>query len=154
VSYLDVTHIAVNVPDLREAESYYVGLFSLEVAWRDSGGAASLFASWDEIAAAGAEPEVVMLWRDAFKLALARAETPVPGLGALSHIGLQVTPEQLAAVRAGAAAYGMQVLQVREDELFSFLDRYGVQWELDTRSFQDPREIGRQVEARQRRREG
>ena len=148
--YFDVTHIAVNVPALRQAEAYYCGLFGLEVAWRDSEGAASMFATWDELDAAGVEPEVVLLWRDAFRLALARgAGNGAPGAVGLNHAGLQVSRETLSAVRDRVLTTGERAQDAGSGVGFSFADRYGVRWELDTRSYTDPREIIRQKAERQ-----
>jgi len=148
-SYLDVTHIAVNVPDLRAAESYYCDLFGLEAAWRDSEGAASMFATWEQLDAAGIEPGVVLVWRDAFRLALARGDG-VASRGALglNHAGLQVSVDELRAVRERVLREGHDVSGWRDGVALSFRDRYGVDWELDTRSHGDPREIIRQKEAR------
>lgn len=152
MEYLDVTHIAVNVPDLRAAEEYYAALFGLDVAWRDSDGAASMFASWDELDAAGVEPEVVLLWRDAFRLALARGESGVATAeSGLNHVGLQVSPETLAEVRERVQTTREAPEEPGNVVTLSFTDRYGVRWELDTRSYRDPRQIIRQKAERQRR---
>jgi catechol 2,3-dioxygenase-like lactoylglutathione lyase family enzyme len=107
MSYLDVTHIAVNVPDLREAEAFYCDLFGLEVAWRDCEGAASPFATWDQLDAVQAQPAVIMLWRDVFKLALGAEPASRTSTGALSHIGLQVTPERLVSIRERVTILGL-----------------------------------------------
>ena len=151
--YLDVTHIAIAVPDLRVAERYYCDLFDLEVAWRDTGGPVSMSATWEEIEAAGVEPVVVLLWREAFRLALSRT----PGAdgdtnGRLDHVGLQISAEQLRHLRERVGALGLAVLASREDELLAFRDSYGIEWELDTRSYSDPIAIGREAEQRRRRR--
>jgi catechol 2,3-dioxygenase-like lactoylglutathione lyase family enzyme len=148
--YVAVTHVALQVSDLREAERYYTELLDLEVAWRDSDGKASLFATWDEIDAAGAVPVVVMVYRDNLRIALAEPETEAyTQTGRIGHFGLQVSPEQLKTVRERARRLGLRVTGERDDELFVFTDAYGVQWELDTRSFADPIAIGRAVEERQ-----
>jgi catechol 2,3-dioxygenase-like lactoylglutathione lyase family enzyme len=107
MSYLDVTHIAVNVPDLREAEAFYCDLFGLEVAWRDCEGAASPFATWDQLDAVQAQPAVIMLWRDVFKLALGAEPASRTSTGALSHIGLQVTPARLVSIRERVTILGL-----------------------------------------------
>ena len=137
MQFLDVTHLAVNVPDLREAEAYYGALFGLEVAWRDSNGAASMFATWDELDAAGVAPEVVMLWSGAFRLTLAKDGDAAAGGAGLNHVGLQVTADTMRAVRSQPDAEKGE----GNEQTWTFTDRYGVRWELDTRSFSDPREI-------------
>lgn len=149
MSYFEVSHIAINVPDIRVAEPYYCALLDLEVAWRDSGGTASMFASWEEIDAAGASPEVVMLWNGGFRLALAAAEqVAYAAAQRVDHFGLQASLEQLEAVRDRVTSEGLTVVAEREGVFFMFKDRYGFTWELDTRSFADPRVVGREVEAR------
>ena len=138
MDYLEVTHVAINVPDLREAEAYYALLFGLEVAWRDSNGAASMFASWDELDAARIEPEVVLLWSGAFRLALAKGEgAATADASGLNHVGLHVTPATMRTVRLHADA----TVGEGNESTWSFHDRYRVRWEIDTRSYADPREI-------------
>lgn len=146
--YFDVTHIAIIVPEVRAAEVYYCSLFDLEVAWRDSGGAASMFASWDDLDAILARPEVVMVYRDNLRLALTDEGTGDAN-GRIDHIGFQVSPEQLCRIRARVTTHELTIVDERDDEVLVFDDLYGLHWELDTRSFADPIAIGRAVEARQ-----
>jgi hypothetical protein len=62
----------------------------------------------------------------------------------------QLAVEQLNLVRARAQVRGYRVITDRPDELFDFIDAYGVEWELDTRSFANPLAI---VEAKRTRAE-
>ncbi|OAI39447.1 hypothetical protein AYO38_07590 [bacterium SCGC AG-212-C10] len=148
--YAAMTHVAINVSDVRGAEAYYCALFELDVAWRDSLGAASMFATWDELDEVGATPSVVMLWREGLRIALNASAHAVSAVGRVDHVGIEVTAEQLRTVRERVRKDGLQVIAEREHELFAFIDRLGMHWELDTRSFADPVAIGRAVEARQK----
>lgn len=151
MTYFDVTHIAISVPNLREAERYYCELFDLEVAWRDTRGATSVFATWEEIEAAGVQPWITMLTKGAFRLAIEEAGSKTSSRGpGLDHLGLQADAEQLRRVAARAAALGLQITASRADELLSFRDRLGLAWELDTRSHADQLALGRELEERRK----
>jgi catechol 2,3-dioxygenase-like lactoylglutathione lyase family enzyme len=143
MTYLGVTHVAVEVPtSLRDAEALYSRLFDLRVSWREPVPAGAPFdLPWADLDAAGCAPTVVMLHAGAFRLALERAGGATRGGGPITHVGLQVTAGQLRAVRERARAAGCSVIAERDGELFDFVDPYGVEWELDTRSFDDPRAI-------------
>jgi catechol 2,3-dioxygenase-like lactoylglutathione lyase family enzyme len=149
MTYLDVTHIAIGVPaPLREAEAFYAELFDLEVAWREPVPDGAPFdLPWEELDAAGSRPTIVLLHRGAFRLAVTE-EHGAAGPRGIGHVGLQASPEQLRAVRMRARAAGFDVVADREGELFDFVDRFGIEWELDTRSHADPRAI---VEQKRRR---
>jgi catechol 2,3-dioxygenase-like lactoylglutathione lyase family enzyme len=151
--YLDVTHVSLRVSDLRAAERYYCDLFELQVAWRDRDGQ-SMFASWEDIDASGGTPAVILLWSGKLRLALGHSDgEEVPAnRQRLGHVGIQVTEAQLRRIRERVLAAGLEVIASRDDELFDFRDRYGVEWELDTRSYDDPVALGRQIEERRARR--
>ena len=62
-----------------------------------------------------------------------------------------VTPRtDLAILEERVKARSLMVEAARPAELLVFRDEYGVQWELDTRSYDDPIALGRQVEERQK----
>jgi hypothetical protein len=140
--FLAVTHVTVSVPGpLREAESYYCSLFDLSVAWREPVPDGAPFdLPWEALGQAGAEPVIALLHSGEFRLAVTVSRTPL-SRGVLDHVGLQVALETLRAVRERALGLGVQVVSSREDELFDFIDRFGAEWELDTRSFADPTAI-------------
>lgn len=151
--YLDVTHIAVCVPgSLREAEDFYRHLLDLEVSWREPvPDGAPWDLPWDDFQPTDEPPNIVLLHSGALRLAVVAADSPAePTRRPVDHVGLQVTGDQLRRIRTRAKDANFQVLYEREDEVFDFLDRYGVEWELDTRSFQDPRAIMDQKRARSR----
>jgi len=139
VKFLDVTHITLRVVgDLRAAEAFYCELFGLVVAWREPVPENAPFdLTWDELDAAGVSPEIVMLHEGRFRLAVTLGEASA-GRGVIDHVGLQVTPEHFRAVRERARRGGFAVVFERQDELFDFVDPFGVEWELDTRSFENP----------------
>jgi hypothetical protein len=74
MSYRAVTHIALMVSPLRQAEEFYRTLFALEVAFREAETAAGWYtlppaAGWDDAQAAGISLGLCSLHRDAFTLA-------------------------------------------------------------------------------------
>lgn len=147
--FIDVTHVAIRVSGhLRDAEAAYAGLFGLAVSWREPVPRDAPFdLSWEELDAAGVEPRIVMLHSGAFRLTISRTDD-MPGHGPIEHVGLQVAPESLAAIAERVHASRLQAVAERPGELLDFIDWFGVEWELDTRSFANPRAI---VEAKRAR---
>jgi hypothetical protein len=93
MAYRAVTHIALVVSPLRQAEEFYQVLFALEVAFREAEAADGWrtlppHASWEEAEADGIHLGLCSLHRDAFTLAL--EDGPGTMGGRLSHIGVQV----------------------------------------------------------------
>jgi catechol 2,3-dioxygenase-like lactoylglutathione lyase family enzyme len=143
MSYRAVTHIALILTPLRQAEVFYQTLFALEVAFREAETADGWYtlpsdAGWDDAEAAGISLELCSLHRDAFTLALEAGSSS--GGGRLSHIGVQVDAEDLSRVRTVASALGCQVVQDSQ-AILVFDDPYGVRWEMTTRSYDDPRRL-------------
>ena len=135
-SYRSVTHIALQVPSVKGAEEFYRTLFGMDVSFRESetpDGWATLpaGADWQKAEAAGLEPGLSLLQREAVALAL--ESHPGAAAAALSHIGLEVTPQELKEVRERAAVLHCRIIGERED-LLVLLDPFGVQWELTTSS--------------------
>jgi hypothetical protein len=143
VTYLAVTHIALYVTPLRQAEEFYLRLFMLGVAFREAEAADGWYtlpedASWDDAEAAGISLGLCSLHRDAFTLALEDG-SPSEG-GRLSHVGVQVDVQELERLRASAPALGCQVIQ-DGPTLLVFDDPYGVRWEMTTIAYDDPRRL-------------
>ncbi len=139
-----VTHIALRVERLREAEVFYRELFGLQVAFREAEtreGWDTLPAekSWDDVERAGIELGLVMLYRDAFRLALEAVDS-VTKDGQLSHIGVLTDPDELARLRKLVASAGLEVAADREQALV-FDDPFGVRWELNTFPYDDPQSL-------------
>ena len=109
MSYRAVTHIALMVSLLRQAEEFYRTLFALEVAFREVETAAGWYilpsdAGWDDAQAAGISLGLCSLHRDAFTLALEAGASS--GGGRLSHLGVQVDSEDLSRLRTVAPTLG------------------------------------------------
>jgi hypothetical protein len=92
-------------------------------------------------------PYITMLHSGEFRFAVTVATTYLPR-GVIDHLGLQVDADTLVAVRERALGLGVEVVSSRDDELFDFIDRFGAEWDLDTRSFGNPLAI---VEQKRRR---
>jgi catechol 2,3-dioxygenase-like lactoylglutathione lyase family enzyme len=140
MAYRAVTHIALMVTPLRQAEAFYQTLFALEGAFREAEMADGWYtlppqASWEDAEAAGIQLGLCSLHRDAFTLAL--EEGPSTAGGRLSHIGLQVDAADLERLWMQAPASGCQVVTDRPT-LLVFDDPYGVRWEVTTTTYDDP----------------
>jgi hypothetical protein len=105
MSYRTVTHIALHVASLDEAEAFSRELFAMDVCLRE---------------------EISMLSRDAFSLALEpKTDGPVGSDGPLAHVGLQVDDEEIGRLERDAQRLGCGVLRLRPG-LLIVRDRYGV----------------------------
>ena len=106
VAYRSLTHVALRVNGLSEAERYYQRLFGLEVAFREAEtpeGWRTLpqDAGWEEAEAAGISLSMCMLSRDGFRLALEEVSA-VGDHGVLDHVGLLMDPADLETLRERA----------------------------------------------------
>ncbi len=136
-----VTHLALRVERLRDAEAFYRGLFAMEVAFReaetpDGWWTLPQSAGWDDAERAGIDLGLVMLYRDGIRLALEAADA-VAADGQLSHVGVFVDEDELTRLRASAADAGCRIVQDRAQALV-FDDPFGVRWELNTFPYDDP----------------
>jgi catechol 2,3-dioxygenase-like lactoylglutathione lyase family enzyme len=135
------SHVAVRVKDLRKAEHFYRQLFDLSLAWREvekDGVWWTLPDSvdWDQAEATGAELGLSMLFRNELRLAIERADS-VSKQGQLSHIGIEATPEELPAISSRARTSNCQIVTDRDTALV-FDDPFGVRWEVNSFSYDDP----------------
>jgi catechol 2,3-dioxygenase-like lactoylglutathione lyase family enzyme len=142
VTYRPVTHVALRVKGLREAERYYGRLFGLEVAFReaqtvDGWRTLPVDAGWEDAEAAGISLSMCVLSRGAFRLALEEDRT-VDTHGVLDHVGLLVEPADLEGLRARAGELDATIA-LQRDTLLILDDRYGVRWEITTIVREDPR---------------
>ena len=138
-----VTHVALHVNNLREAESYYCGLFDLEPAWRAANVADEWRSlpegkTWDDAEAAGIALDLVFLHRAGFGLALESSKI-VNADGRLSHIGLLVNNKSFQSLRERLALHECQ-LHVDERTTLVFDDKYGVRWEPTTLPYDNPKQ--------------
>jgi catechol 2,3-dioxygenase-like lactoylglutathione lyase family enzyme len=142
VNTLSITHVAVRVGDLREAERFYTRLFGLAVAFREAetpDGWATLpdGNGWEEAEAAGISLSMCLLFRNGFRLALGQGRV-IDGSGVLDHVGLLVEPAELALLRERALELHTTI-SVARDTLVVLDDPYGVRWEITTLWRNDPR---------------
>ena len=124
-------HIALFVPDLREAERFYQSIFDMELIGREAELADGLWYTlpfdkgWDEAEAAGIQLDMLALRKDEFGLALFRGDVPA---GQVNVIGLRMPIEELARVRARLPG-DTQVLEDEPDYL-EFRDPYQITWQI------------------------
>ena len=136
-----VSHVALNVANIVDAERYYCGLFELEVAFRDAqhgGRQASLRpgVSWKTAIAKGIAPGLSSLFRGGFSLAVEQNAVTLADRK-LNHLGLDVDGAELAAMKARLAPHGCTIVADRRD-LLVFDDRFGIRWELTTQLPEGP----------------
>jgi catechol 2,3-dioxygenase-like lactoylglutathione lyase family enzyme len=144
MAFLAITHVALRVTELREAETYYCALFDLQVAFREAETADGWLSlpedkSWDDAQEAGISLGLVLLYSGPFVLALEAVEGHT-NAGRLSHIGLLVDLPELDQLRRRAADLGCQ-LAVDRETLLVVDDVYGVRWEVTTMTSSDPRQL-------------
>jgi hypothetical protein len=120
---------------------FYRSLFSLDVAFREAetqDGWDTLpdAADWDDAERAGINLDLVMLYRDGFRLALEAADA-VAGNGQLSHVGVFVDEHELTRLREVAPGAGCHLVLDRAQALI-FDDPFHVRWELNSFPYDDP----------------
>ena|SRR2546422_6290180 len=135
-------HLALRVERLRAAEAFYCELFALEVAFREAEtpeGWQTLptQAGWAEAEAAGVELDLVMLYRDGFRLALESVDRVSPP-GLLSHVGVYADDSELERVRERAEGVGCKIVTFDRERSLVIDDPFGVRWELNTFAYDDP----------------
>ena len=124
-------HIALFVPDLREAEAYYRSLFAMELVGREAEREDGLWYTlpfdkgWDDAHAAGIHLDMVALRRGEIVLALFAGDAPQ---GQVFAIGLSLPPEEIAAVRARLP--GDTEPSRDEPDNLEFLDPYQITWQI------------------------
>jgi catechol 2,3-dioxygenase-like lactoylglutathione lyase family enzyme len=137
-------YVALHVPDLRAAESFYCEAFAMDPLFRESeredGTWHTLRANldWDDVHARGLVVHMVALRRDAFVLALFRGE-PAPGTVFELCVGL--SPEEVGSV-AERLPPTATVIESRPDGL-RFEDPFGFRWAVqgDDATFRSSGEI-------------
>jgi catechol 2,3-dioxygenase-like lactoylglutathione lyase family enzyme len=126
-----VTHIALVVPDLREAETFYQSVFDMQLIGREAVRADGLWASlpfdkgWDDAEAADIELNMVALRKGQFVLALFRGETPP---GQVYVIGLVMSAEEIVSVRTRLPE-GVSAPGGSPDHL-EFRDPWQITWQI------------------------
>jgi hypothetical protein len=127
-------HLAIHVPDLREAEAYYLGLFELSVLLREalaSGGEPDDWVqlrpdqSWTEAEAAGVEVGMVALSSNDFVLALFPGH---PSPGQIFAVGVVMNEEEITGVRSRLT--DVEHVLSFEQGWLDFVDRFQLHWQL------------------------
>ena len=125
-------HIALYVPDLRAAESFYQTLFAMELLMREAKLADGRWYTlppekeWKDAWQAGFALDMVALQRGDFVLALFQGR-PSPRKTVL-EIGLHMAAEEIAAVRQRLPETAEPIHHEHGDLLFD--DPYGYRWHL------------------------
>ncbi len=127
-----VRHIALFVPDLREAESFYQDVFDMELLMRETVLDDNLWYTlpldkgWDDAQAAGFELGMIALRRDDFVLALFQGK-PVPEKTVL-EIGVSMTAGAIADLR-GHLSDTVELVKHEYGDLM-FGDPFGYRWHI------------------------
>jgi catechol 2,3-dioxygenase-like lactoylglutathione lyase family enzyme len=136
-----ITHVALRVATLREAEGFYCALFGLAVAFRetktvDGWRTLPCDKTWDDATPAGVVPGLSLLYRDQFVLALSADSDATPG-GRLDHLGVLVPADDLTGLRTHAPRLGCEIV-VDQPSVLVFDDPLEVRWELTTTPYVHP----------------
>ena len=129
---MDYRHVALVVPDLRAAETFYRETFDMTVlgreAWGEDGDAYALRPDkgWDDAVAAGIDLQFVALRRDNVTLALLAGD---PHLDQVFALGLVMDATDIAEVRTRLPA---EVTVVEEPDYLEFFDPFGLRWQIST----------------------
>jgi catechol 2,3-dioxygenase-like lactoylglutathione lyase family enzyme len=122
-------YVALHVPDLRAAETFYRDAFAMDPLFRESeredGTWHTLRANldWDEVDAHGLAVHMVALGRDAFVLALFHG---APARGTVFELCVGLPPDEIGAVRARLPE-GATLIESGPDHL-RFEDPFGFRW--------------------------
>ena len=126
-----VRHIALVVPDLRAAESFYQSVFGMDLIGREAELADGQWYTlpfdkgWDDAQAAGIELGMLALRKDGLVLALFRGDASP---GQVPFIGLTMPAAEIAGVRARLPS-DAQILGSARGWL-EFRDPYGIMWQV------------------------
>jgi catechol 2,3-dioxygenase-like lactoylglutathione lyase family enzyme len=132
MSMVTVGHVALFVPNLRQAETFYQHVFNMQLLMREAELDNHLWYTlptdkgWADAEAAGIELGMLALRRDAFILALFQCR-PVPQDTVL-EIGISMTAEAIAAVR-NLLPNGVEIIKHEHGDVL-FRDPFGYLWHL------------------------
>lgn len=143
--YQSITHVALTVSNVEEAEEYYRSLLGLTVAFRDvriDGEWYGLRSGYDWRAADGCELAVSVLGNGPLNLALESGEAAENGRSHhLGHVGLRVSLGILDELRIRALEHEAEIVTNRSD-LLVFEDRYRIRWEVGIAAYDNPAAMG------------
>lgn len=126
-----VSHIALFVPDLQEAERFYQDLFEMELIGREIekedglGYTLPFDKGWEDVKAAGMVLDMTALKKGKFVLALFRGTKP---LGQVFVIGLSTSEEDIKSIHSKLQS-DLKVEVFQRDRL-EFIDPYQITWQI------------------------
>jgi catechol 2,3-dioxygenase-like lactoylglutathione lyase family enzyme len=134
---MNLSHVAMTVPDLEPAEAYYRALFAMEIVTREALGPEGELQlppdrDWGDARRAGIDLYMVALRVGGFVLALFDEASPaVRDLGLAQYrplfVGLVMREEDIARVRRRLSD------EEWDDDSGGFRDRYGIGWQLSSK---------------------
>jgi catechol 2,3-dioxygenase-like lactoylglutathione lyase family enzyme len=130
-----VSHIALFVPNLQEAEKFYKDLFEMELIGREIEKEDGLWYTlpfdkgWEDAEAAGMDLGMSALRKGKFVLALFSGSNPP---GQVFAIGLSATEEEIKAIHERLAP-DIKIEEFQPDRL-EFLDPYRITWQIAVES--------------------
>jgi catechol 2,3-dioxygenase-like lactoylglutathione lyase family enzyme len=126
-----VSHIALIVPDLQEAERFYKDLFEMELIGREIenedglGYTLPFIKGWEDVKTAGVVLDMTALRKGNFVLALFRGTKPP---GQVYVIGLSTGKKDIKAIHDRLQT-GIKVEDYQPDRL-EFVDPYSITWQI------------------------
>jgi catechol 2,3-dioxygenase-like lactoylglutathione lyase family enzyme len=126
-----VSHIALFVPDLQEAEKFYMNLFDMELIGREIEKENGLWFTlpfnkgWEDAKAAGIDLDMNALRNGNFVLALFRGDNPS---GQVYVIGLNATQEDIKTIHKKISS-NVEIEDFQADRL-EFIDPYHITWQI------------------------
>ena len=130
-------HLVLLVDDVPTAEGFYRELFDLAVRFREGTvdgepGTVPEDVGWEVAVVSGVTPTMTFLGRDDFTLAVGAADG-AGSEGRVDHVALAVDDETFESITDRAESLGCAVDR-RAAHHRTFRDRYGFEWELNSRS--------------------
>jgi len=128
---ISVSHIALFVPHLQEAEKFYMDLFNMELIGREIEKENDLWFTlpfnkgWEDAKAAGIDLDMTALRKGDFVLALFRGPNPS---GQVYVIGLNATKEDIQAIH-NKLSPAIEIAEFQTDRL-EFIDPYCITWQI------------------------
>ena len=129
--------IALFVPDLKQAESYYRDLFEMEVITRETTCSDGQWAAvppgkdWSDLEKAEINLLMLALRCDDFVLALFQGE---PVVGQIFTIGLSMTGEEIAIIKDRVPVN--DIVQYEEGHMLQFRDVHHIFWQIYASPYQ------------------
>ena len=124
-------HIALVVPDLREAEEYYQSIFEMELIGREAELKDGRWYTlpfdkdWDAAEAAGIELGMLALRKDQFVLALFKGDASP---GQVCFIGLKMPSDEIARIKDRLPKD--EEVSDNEPDYLEFSDPYQIVWQI------------------------